>query len=242
MKKVLFVFLFFLLFPFITLAKTSVDYVTFVRCVDGDTAVFKRGEEELKVRFLAIDTPETVHPTKEVESFGKNASEYTCNKLQNAEEILLEYEESNNIDKYQRILAWIWIDGSLLQKELIDIGYAKVAYIYGEYRYTKSLCLYQSIAKSYSLGLWFDETEDGYCSTIDLTDVTDNIIYGEIENISSDDLDKLNKLEETINKLDKLTDKWTKYSSENEDKIITIYTYLILGIAAITVFIKNIKK
>lgn len=35
------------------------------KCVDGDTARFILNKEEIKARFLAIDTPESVHPTKE---------------------------------------------------------------------------------------------------------------------------------------------------------------------------------
>lgn len=108
-------------------ADTIKEKVTFVRCVDGDTAVFNYHEEDVKFRFIAIDTPETVHPTKEVEAYGKDASEYSCNKLTNAKEIVIELEKSNKSDKYGRKLGWIWIDGSLLQEDLIKLGYATVA-------------------------------------------------------------------------------------------------------------------
>ena len=107
-------------------AETTTKKVSFVRCVDGDTAVFNVDGNEVKYRFLAIDTPESVKPNTAVEEFGKDASEYTCNKLTNAKEIIIEYENSNKTDKYGRYLGWIWIDGSLLQKELISVGYAKV--------------------------------------------------------------------------------------------------------------------
>lgn len=139
------------------------EEVKFKRCVDGDTAVFLIGSAESKVRFLAIDTPESVHPTKDVEKYGKNASEYTCNKIKNAKKIVLEYDDgSTKLDKYGRTLAWVWVDDSLIQKELINIGYAKVKYIYGTYSYTDELYELQDKAKASKIGLWSDYTPVTY--------------------------------------------------------------------------------
>lgn len=141
--------------------------VTFSECVDGDTAWLNIDGVKTKFRFLAIDTPETVHPTKDVEVYGKDASAYTCNVLKNATKIEVEYDSgSSKFDKYDRNLAWIFVDDNLLQEDLIKIGYAKVAYIYGNYKYTKNLCYTQSFAIKDKLGLWNDTSEEGYCSTI----------------------------------------------------------------------------
>lgn len=110
------------------------------KCVDGDTARFILNKEEIKARFLAIDTPESVHPTKGVEPYGKEASEYTCNALKNAKKITIEYDsDSDKTDKYKRHLVWVYVDDVLLQKTLIEKGYAKVAYLYGKYQYTDEL-------------------------------------------------------------------------------------------------------
>ena len=220
---------------------TSID-ATFVRCVDGDTAVFNVNNEEVKFRFLAIDTPETVHPTKAVEAFGKDASEYTCNKLTSAESIILEYESSNTTDKYGRSLAWIWVDGSLLQKELIEVGYARVAYIYGNYRYTSSLCLYQSKATIAKVGIWEDSTEVGYCETIDLSDVKDNIIFSNINvtNSSSESEEEQNiNVVEQINNIENTV---SNYLEENEISVNKYIKYFIIAAAVIYVVIKEAKK
>ena len=153
MKKILFLLL--LLVPLNVNAK-KVD-VTFSGCTDGDTAKFIMKDAEIKVRFLAIDTPETVHPNKGVEAYGKDASEYTCNKITNATNIVLEFDpDSDETDKYNRYLAWIFVDGSLLQKELVEVGYAKVAYLYGDYIYTKDLEAAQTIAQNNKVGIWSD--------------------------------------------------------------------------------------
>ena len=61
--------------------------VSLYKCVDGDTAYFKNENDEIiKARFLAIDTPEY---TKEKEEYGKEASDFTCNKLKNAKKLNL---------------------------------------------------------------------------------------------------------------------------------------------------------
>ena len=154
--------------PLVVQAK---DKVKFEACVDGDTIKVTLNNEVKTVRFLAVDTPETKHPTKGVEPYGKEASEYTCNKVTNAKKIELEYDKnSDKEDKYGRLLAWIWVDGSLLQKELIDNGLARVAYLYGDYKYTSELQALEKVAQSEKKGLWEDET-----ATQDLT-ITEQIL------------------------------------------------------------------
>lgn len=158
MKKILFFVI--SLFLFINNVAASKLTVQFNKCVDGDTATFTYKEEEIKTRFLAVDTPETKHPTKGVEPWGKEASDYTCNRLKNATKIVLEYDDnSEKKDKYERHLVWVWVDGKLLQKELINNGLAKVAYLYDDYKYTKDLQNSEKIAQNEKIGIWSDEVK-----------------------------------------------------------------------------------
>lgn len=136
------------------------EEVIFDSCVDGDTAKFIIDDEVKSVRFLAIDTPETVHPTKGEEPYGKEASNFTCNSLKKAKKIVLEYEEGNKIDKYDRVLAWVWVDDVLLQDELIKLGYAEVAYLYDDYKYTSLLEDHQAIAEANLTGIWSGEEQE----------------------------------------------------------------------------------
>ena len=133
--------------------------VTLSKCVDGDTAKFKMSDGEIKTtRFLAIDTPESVHPTKEVEAFGKEASDYTCKLLTNAKTIVLEFDKnSDKEDKYGRLLAFVFVDGKMVQEELLKVGYAKVAYLYEDYTYTKKLQAIEQDAKNKKVGIWNSE-------------------------------------------------------------------------------------
>ena len=128
--------------------------VGFGKCTDGDTAHFVISGEDMIVRFLAIDTPETKHPTKGEEPFGKEASDYTCEMISNAQDIRLEYDSKAKEDKYGRILAWVFVDGELLQEKLVEMGYAKVAYLYDDYKYTVRLLEAQEEAEKSKIGIW----------------------------------------------------------------------------------------
>ena len=52
-----------------------------VRVVDGDTMVLAAAEKEIRVRLIGVDTPETVHPSRPVEAYGKEASAFLANLL-----------------------------------------------------------------------------------------------------------------------------------------------------------------
>ena len=138
--------------------------VKFNRCVDGDTVVLTKDGKEEKYRFLAVDTPESVHPTKDVELYAKEASKNTCDLLTNASTIYVEYDSnSDKKDKYNRNLVWIWIDGTLLQELMISEGFARVAYIYGNYKYIDNLCSLEKEAINSNKGIWQYGYEEGYC-------------------------------------------------------------------------------
>ena len=156
MKK-LFTILILLFVGLVSVSAKTIE-VKFSDCVDGDTAKFIYKKEEITARFLAIDTPETVHPKKDEEKYGKEASEYTCNKIKNAKVIELEYDEdSDKLDKYNRHLVWIFVDGELLQKKLVSKGFASVTYLYGDYKYTDELEEAEQDAEDNKLGIWSNE-------------------------------------------------------------------------------------
>lgn len=127
--------------------------VTFDHLVDGDTAWFNIDGEKTKVRFLYIDTPES---TNEVEPYGKEASEFTENALSNASKIELELNvDGETTDKYNRLLAWVFVDGKLLQEELASAGLVEKFYDYGyDYTYKEEIVAADRIAKENEVGLY----------------------------------------------------------------------------------------
>ena len=94
-KKILFIIFMFIFFIGSANA-SSKEKVTFSKCVDGDTIKVNIDGEINIVRMLAIDTPESVHPTKGVEYYGEEASNYTCNLVTNAKKIELEYDKNSD--------------------------------------------------------------------------------------------------------------------------------------------------
>lgn len=148
------------LLPIIVFANTK-EKVKFVKCVDGDTAKFERNNKVFTLRFLAVNTPETKSPKKGVEFYGKEASNYTCKRLQEAKTIEIEYDnKSERKDRYGRNLGWVFLDDKLLQKDLVENGYAKVDYIYDKYKYVEELKNLEKQAKESKKGLWQKESNN----------------------------------------------------------------------------------
>lgn len=155
MKKIIFVLLILFFLPMNVYAYERIE-VKLKTCIDGDTARFIMNNKEIKLRFLAIDTPE-VTPSKQ-EPYGKEAKNFTCDKLTNANKIEIEFDKnSSKKDKYNRYLAWVFYDNNLLQADLIKQGYAKVAYIYGDYKYTYILNDLEENAKKNKIGIYSSE-------------------------------------------------------------------------------------
>lgn len=153
MKKILFC-LIVILIPFNINASNKLE-VKLDKCVDGDTAWVILNNESIKLRFLAIDTPES---TNKIEEYGKEASEFTCNYLTNASKLEIEYDEdSDKLDKYDRHLVWVFVDNELLQDLIVKNGLAEIKYIYGDYKYLDILNDSLESAKQNELNLWSNQ-------------------------------------------------------------------------------------
>ena len=133
------------------------------RVVDGDTAVIRVNGEDRRVRFLGVDTPETVHPTKGVQPYGKEASNFTKESL-TGRTVWLEYDK-NPTDRYNRHLAYIWLSKptkindetirrNMFNAKLLADGYAKVTIIKPNNRYEKLFKEIEAEAKNSKLGMW----------------------------------------------------------------------------------------
>lgn len=106
--------------------------VTVKRVVDGDTIELEGGE---RVRLVGVDTPETKHPRKPVERFGKEAAAFTKRHLA-GEKVKLTYDQANaatkHRDRYGRLLAYVHRERDNWDHcaELLKQGYA---YAYTEF-------------------------------------------------------------------------------------------------------------
>jgi micrococcal nuclease len=148
----------------------GIGEVDLVSCVDGDTAIFTEGGQNFSVRFLGINTPES---TYKFEPWGKPASEFTCNALENAQTIVLEYDVSTTrTDGNERYLAWVWYDGRLLNLELLEESYTGSKGV-GGLKYESIFYSAEFATQPYGLRIWgeddptFDYSLDGIQVTIE---------------------------------------------------------------------------
>ncbi|WP_456301450.1 thermonuclease family protein [Heyndrickxia sporothermodurans] len=127
--------------------------VTLTKTVDGDTIkVMYKGKEE-SVRYLLIDTPESKKPGSCVQPYAESA--FNRNKqLVNSGKLTLEFEKSER-DKYDRLLAYVFVDGKSVQETLLKEGYARVAYIYEPpYKYLSKYQNAEDMAKNKHSNIW----------------------------------------------------------------------------------------
>lgn len=153
-----------LILSLVTACQSENAAIKVTEVVDGDTIRIEKNGEEQSVRLLLVDTPETNHPSLPVQPFGKEASAFAEKRLE-GEEIKLEYDGPKR-DKYDRLLAYIWIDGSLFNEELLEQGLARYAYEYDPpYEYTERLKEAERKARQEDRAIWSKQgyvTEEGF--------------------------------------------------------------------------------
>ncbi len=90
------------------------------RAVDGDTLLLA---DRTRIRLLGVDTPETKRPDWPVEPFGPEAHEFTREHVERRN-VRLEFDKERR-DKYDRVLAYVYVDDWFLNEELIRAGLGK---------------------------------------------------------------------------------------------------------------------
>jgi micrococcal nuclease len=126
---------------------------TVVETIDGDTVVveFANGTRDT-VRLLGVDTPETHHPTKPVQCYGPEASDYTRARLLG--KIVTLERDAEVRDKYGRFLAYVILDGALYNDELLREGYARFLVIPPNGAHARAMLADELAAQQAHRGLW----------------------------------------------------------------------------------------
>jgi micrococcal nuclease len=132
------------------------ENATVVRVVDGDTIKVQLNGIEQTVRYIGIDTPETVHPSKPVEFMGPEAS--AQNKaLVEGQVVILERDVSET-DRYGRLLRYVWVEQNgryvMVNAELVRLGFAQVSTYPPDVKHTELFLLLQTEAREAERGLW----------------------------------------------------------------------------------------
>lgn len=126
------------------------NYSTVSRVIDGDTIGIDTGA---KVRYIGVDTPETKHPRKGVEFYGKEA--FSFNKqLVGGRRVRLECDVQKR-DRYGRLLAYVYLpDGTFVNAELVRKGYARVSTYPPNVKYQELFLRLEQQARQKKRGLW----------------------------------------------------------------------------------------
>lgn len=105
------------------------------------------------MRLIGVDTPETKHPNKPVEHFGKEAAVFT-QRMVNGKRVRLEFDPTARRDRYGRTLAYVFLeDGTLLNAEIIKQGYG-FAYTRFSFARMEEFRRLERNAREQRRGLW----------------------------------------------------------------------------------------
>ncbi|MGI8461319.1 MAG: thermonuclease family protein [Solirubrobacterales bacterium] len=122
------------------------------RVIDGDTIEVSLGGEEEDVRYIGIDTPESVAPGEPVECFGKAASREN-ERLVGGETVRLVFDAERR-DDYGRLLAYVYVDELFVNAKLVETGFARTLEIAPNTTQAERLNRLEAEAGSEGLGLW----------------------------------------------------------------------------------------
>lgn len=135
-----------------TVGRTAVE-VTEV--IDGDTVKIMYDGKETTVRYLLVDTPETNHPRFGEQPLGPEATERNRELIEQAQQVEIEFDVGERFDDYDRLLAYFYADGESIQEQLLEEGFARVAYIFPpNTRYVDEFRDAESDAKGDEIGIW----------------------------------------------------------------------------------------
>lgn len=123
-----------------------------VRVVDGDTLIAQVEGREQRVRYIGVNTPESVDPRREVQCFGKEAAARNA-ELVRGKTVSLEKDVSET-DQYGRLLRYVSVDGGLINATLIREGYARVVTYPPDVRFADDFRRLEREAREAKRGLW----------------------------------------------------------------------------------------
>lgn len=128
-----------------------------IQVLDGDTIEVEINASVQKIRFVGLDTPEVQGPNRSAMCFGADASAKT-KELLSGQSVYLETDSPINlIDKYDRLLRYIYrtSDNLFISKYLVEFGYAtEYSYQGVAHKYQSEFRRAQETARSQIRGLW----------------------------------------------------------------------------------------
>jgi micrococcal nuclease len=122
------------------------------RVIDGDTVEVRIGDHTDDVRYIGIDTPETVKPGEPVQCLGPRASSFN-HRLVEQRTVRLVFDAERR-DVYGRLLAYVYLRGELVNAELVRRGLARTLTIEPNDTHAGLFARLQRVAGRAGRGLW----------------------------------------------------------------------------------------
>jgi len=126
--------------------------VLVTRVVDGDTVEVRLEGAEEDVRYIGVDTPETVKPDEPVQCFGPQASAFN-HRLVEGRRVRLVFGEERR-DVYGRLLAYVYLGKRFVNAELLRRGLARTLTIPPNDRFAEGFKRLEIAAARAGRGLW----------------------------------------------------------------------------------------
>jgi micrococcal nuclease len=126
------------------------------RVIDGDTIVAQVDGREERIRYIGVDTPETVKPNTPVQCFGPQAHDLNTRLVgASGAPLTLRFDRELR-DRYGRLLAYVYRaqDGLFVNARLIDAGAARTLEIAPNTARSAQLSELQHAARAAGRGLW----------------------------------------------------------------------------------------
>lgn len=159
MKKILLMILTSIIFISSVNAEEQKEDVKLINCDSAVSLTVETTTGYKRIRLLMMDSS--------TGSLDKEINDYVCNKVKNASKLEIELDPlSDKENKYKETLVYLYVDGYLLQNDLISLGYAQVNYVYNDYKYVDELCNLQKSALENKLGIWnYPDIKEEYCQS-----------------------------------------------------------------------------
>jgi micrococcal nuclease len=127
---------------------------TVTRVVDGDTVHVAVDGQDETVRYIGVDTPESVKPGTPVQCFAEAASAAN-RRLVDGRRVVLTFDAERR-DRYGRLLAYVRRagDGVFVNEQLVRDGYARTLTIPPNVRYAARFAELARDARDADRGLW----------------------------------------------------------------------------------------
>ncbi len=133
-------------------AKADSATVTVTRVVDGDTVEVRIDGEIEDLRYIGIDTPESVKPGEPVECFGPESSAFN-EQLVDGESVRIDFDAERR-DVYGRLLAYVYVGDTFVNAELVRRGFATTLTIAPNDRFAGLFGRLEREASAGGRGLW----------------------------------------------------------------------------------------